>query len=465
MTSHPSSDRLRWKGKPFAELVRLAWPIGVSMLSYSVMTLVDTAFVARLGASALAGVGLGGIVAFTLLCFPFGLLRAIKVLVSQAVGAGRTERVLPVLGAGLLIALGLGLANIAVGLVLSPSLKLVAATEASAVSASAYLDVRVLAAPAALVAVALRESRYGLGDSTWPMRATIAANLANIALDYLLIVELGWGVRGAAWASVMAHVIEAGFLIAIQRGEGLGLGRGGTAELGRIWRLGLPIGGQMLLEISAFALLTVMFAAMSEVDLAAHQIALQVLHLSFLPVFAVGEAASVLIGQAVGADEDGLVPVVVWRAMALGAGYALLCALVLLLGAGPIASAFTDEPLLATTTVRLFYIAAAFQLFDAANIVARCSLRGAGDVRFAAVIAVTLAWVCTPPLAWLLGYALGLGVAGGWLGLCVELVAGAVILWWRLLRGGWRPMAERSRRELDDECVGAQQPEPVPASS
>ena len=60
------------------------------MLSYSIMTLVDTLFVGRLGASALAGVGLGGVAAFTVLCFGFGLLRGVKILVSQAVGAGRT---------------------------------------------------------------------------------------------------------------------------------------------------------------------------------------------------------------------------------------------------------------------------------------------------------------------------------------------------------------------------------------
>ena len=90
---HPSCARCRGKETPLRELLRLAWPIAVSMLSYSIMTLVDTLLVGRLGPAALAGVGLGGTAAFALLCFSFGLIRGTKTLVSQAVGAGRRDLV------------------------------------------------------------------------------------------------------------------------------------------------------------------------------------------------------------------------------------------------------------------------------------------------------------------------------------------------------------------------------------
>ena len=74
----------------------------MSTLSYSVMTLVDTLLVGRLGAASLAGVGLGGTAAFVLLCFSFGLLRGVKTLVSQAVGAKRPDEVGAYRGAALL---------------------------------------------------------------------------------------------------------------------------------------------------------------------------------------------------------------------------------------------------------------------------------------------------------------------------------------------------------------------------
>ena len=98
------SREITWLRNPLAELYRLSWPIAVSMLSYSTMTLMDTVMVGRLGAAALAGVGMGGVMSFALLVFSIGLLRGVKVLVSQAVGAGQRERVPACLAAGLLVA-------------------------------------------------------------------------------------------------------------------------------------------------------------------------------------------------------------------------------------------------------------------------------------------------------------------------------------------------------------------------
>ena len=100
--------------------------------------------------------------------------------------------------------------------------------------------------------------------------------------------------------------------------------------------------------------------------------------------------------------------------------------------------------------MRLLHVAAVFQVFDAANIIARAVLRGTGDVRFAAAIGVATSWVFTPPLTWLLGYRLGLGAYGGWLGLCCEIVVGALLLWWRLERRRWLPAAAESRARLLD---------------
>ena len=452
-------EPLSWQQRPVQELGRLAWPIGVSMVSYSVMTFVDTLFVSRLGSAALAGVGLGGVVAFTLSCFGFGLLRAIKVLVSQCVGAGRTGRVARVLGAGLLVAAGFGLATILVGRLGSPLLSLVTATGASADHARAYLDVRVLGAPLFLVAVALREGRNGLGDVRSPMRAALVANFANIVLDYLLIFHFDAGVAGAARASAIAHAIDATCLALVQRRFGFGLGRAALRELRPLWRLGVPLGLQMMLEVTAFAMLTVMFSGMSEADMAAHQIALQAIHLSFLPALAIGEAASVMVGQAVGADRDELVPRVAWLTLGIASIYTGLCAAGMALGAGVIAGAFSSDPTLTTKTVHLLYVAAAFQLFDGANIVSRCVLRGTGDVRYAAVVAVVAAWLVTPPLTLALGYGCGLGVLGGWIGFCLEIMVGAAILWRRLIRRKWHAAAARAREELDAEPVS----QPLPS--
>jgi MATE family multidrug resistance protein len=234
------------------ELLRLAWPIAVSMVSYAVMTTVDTLFVGHLGAYALAGVGLAGVTAFMLLTFCFGLLRGVKILASQARGAGRDGSVPPIVGAGLIYAAGMGALAIAAGHMIADLLPRFSGSEAAGAAASEYLAIRVLAAPMVLAFVALREGSYGLGDTRGPMRASIAANLANVGLDTLLIYGVGWGVRGAALASVAATAVELAVICKVAPRVELADLRRGAAYLKRVFEVGAPTGFQFLIEVGSF---------------------------------------------------------------------------------------------------------------------------------------------------------------------------------------------------------------------
>lgn len=443
------SRSLDWIDRPNRELLGLAWPIAVSYVSYAVMTLVDTLFVGRLGAAALAGVGLGGVIAFGLTGFGFGLLRGVKVNVSQAVGAGRRAEAVTYLGAGLLLALGLGLLGAALGQGVADLLPRISASPASGMHAHDYLAIRMLGAPCVLIFVACREHRYGISDARSPMWAAVAANVVNVGLDWLLIVHLDMGVRGAAWASVAGHAVECVVLLLVQRRGGFGLRRARLRHVAAVWHVGLPTGLQFLLEIGSFSLMSLMLAALSDVQMAAHQIAIQVVHFGFLPTAAVAEASSVMAGQAVGARRDELVRFVALRALALAGSYALLFTGFLVLAAPWLVARFTSDAALLPVAATLLYVAAVFQLTDAAQVVAGSALRGTGDVRYAAVLGVVTAWLCTPPLTWLLGYRAGLGAMGGWIGLSLELGILSILLWRRLWRGGWRAAAGqvRARRE------------------
>jgi MATE family multidrug resistance protein len=447
MLAEPSRE-ITWLHNPMAELSRLSWPIAVSMLSYSTMTLMDTVMVGRLGAAALAGVGMGGVMSFALLVFSMGLLRGVKVLVSQAVGAGRRERVPACLAAGLLVALGLGLVTIAAGELIALVLPYLTSSADVGRNARAYMAVRMLGAPVMLAFTAMRETLYGQGEARAPMVASIAANLVNIAVCYLLVFVLDAGVTGAAWAAVSGQTVEVGLLVVLRGRKMLPRLSTGLSMLREVWRLGLPNGLQMTIEVGSFALLTLLIAAMPAAEMAAHQIALQAIHFSFLPALAVGEAGSVLAGQAVGADRDDLVLEVAKLSMWLAGLYTAACTVVFAFGAPLIAGIFTASPEVIATAIPLLHVAAAFQVADAANMIGRCILRGTGDVRFAAVVGITLAWSLTPPLTWVLGHLLGMGAFGGWLGLCAEILGAAAVFWWRLMRRGWLPSAARARLEL-----------------
>ena len=446
-------SELSWSERPGRELLRLAWPITVSMLSYATMTLASTAFVAHIGSDELAGVGLGAVVGFALLCFGIGLLRGAKTLVSQAVGAHRRERIPELLGAALVTAVGLGVVATLLGQLVAPVLTAFSASPRAGHFATQYLAIRSLGAPLVLVYAALREARYGEGDSRSPMRASIVANAVNIALDAVLILGLDLGVQGAAIATICANAAELAVLAWPMRKRlaTLAVNRRALAD---VWGQGVPNGLQFVMEVGAFLLLTILVARMSATDGAAHQLVLHLINVSFLPAHALAEAAAVLVGQAVGANRDALVPVVAKRALALGAGYASACLVAFAVLGGTIVHAMAAaDAALATRATLLLHVSLAFLVADAANVIARGVLRGASDVRYAALVGIATSWLTTPPLTWLLGIHLGLGAVGGWIGLAFEIVVGAALFWLRVWRAGWRPAAAKARRAMAGVAV------------
>jgi MATE family multidrug resistance protein len=445
---HQDPRALNWTERPARALLRLAGPITVSTLSFSAMTLASTAFVAHLGADELAGVGLGGVVSFALVCFGVGLLRGAKTLVSQAIGAGRPDKIDRFLGAALGIGFGLGLAALAVGHLVAPLLQKLCHSPRAGHFAAEYLAIRSLGAPFQLALVALREARYGEGDTGRPMRASLAGNATNIALDATLILGLHWGVAGAAIAAWCGNTVELAVL-ALPMRKRLARLRWDREAARAVWKQGLPNGLQFVMEVGAFLILTAMVATFSSAEGAAHQMVIHVINVSFLPAHALAEAASVLVGQAVGAGRYDLVPKVAKRAIAVGGAYALACSALLAVLGSTIAGAFAgDDVALRSAATALMHVSLAFLVADAANVIARGVLRGASDVRYAATVGIITSWLTTPPLAWLFGVHWGLGARGGWMGLAFEIIVGASLFWLRVWRGGWQTAARVAHREM-----------------
>lgn len=448
-----ATDDLSWTERPGRELLRLAWPITVSMVSLSAMTLASTAFVAHVGADELAGVGLGAVIYFTLICFGFGLLRGGKTLVSQAVGAGRRDKIPAFIGAALGIGLVLGVAALVAGQLLSPVLAGLSASPRAGAFATQYLAIRSLGAPVVMIYAALREASYGESNTRAPMRASLAGNAVNIVLDAILILGLDMGVSGAAIATICGTVTELGALAWPMRGRLRGVVWRASAAR-ELWAQGFPNGVQFVMEVGSFLILTVLVARMGAVDGAAHQLVLHLVNVSFLPAHALAEAAAVLVGQAVGANKDALIPKVARWALALGAGYASVCLVIYAVLGGAIAHAMAaGDPALGDRATTLLHVGLAFLIADAANVIARGVLRGASDVRYAAILGIVTAWVTTPPVTWLLGVHLGWGVVGGWVGLALEIVVGAGLYWRRVYRGGWKPAAAAARRAMAGTAV------------
>jgi MATE family multidrug resistance protein len=329
-------------------------------------------------------------------------------------------------------------------------LPLIAATPDSGEYAAAYARVRLLGAPIWLAEVALSGARYGAGDSRASMIAVLTANAANVVLVALFTFGFDAGVTGVATATVLAQFVEVFVLWRRQRPEGFGLRAWDATDLRVLLRMGVPLGIERFFDVGAWNLMIAITARMGDLELAAHQVAHQAMLFGFMPVMAIGDAATVLIGQSVGAGSLRTVPRVQRAALSAGLAYVGFCSLAYLICAPLVAALFSDDPRVIARAVQLLHIGAIFVWVLPFYSIGQSTLRAIGDVRAASIITVIAAWGCTPIVAVLFGVGFGLGARGGYIGIAIEVLVGALAFWWRIRgRGGaWLRNLRRFRSEL-----------------
>jgi MATE family multidrug resistance protein len=435
---------LPWSERPFRELLRLAIPMVVSLLSVSAMTLVDTVFVGWLGSTELAAVGLGGMGVFTVVSFGTALFGAARVRVGEAVGQGDQIVVRSELGAFLRVALVLGLLSTVLALILAHLLPRFSDRGDAAVLASDYMSIRSLSCLLVLLTQALAQWRQACGDSAGPMRATLAANLVHLPLDAGLIFGLGLGVAGAAWATLASALIELMLLVLLQRPQGFYL-RESTFRAALTTTLrGLPSGLERVLDMIAFTAVPLLLLQVGALHVAVHQIVLQLSLLSFLPLIALSEALCILVAQAVGARRPELLVRLTSSGAALAGGYAFVLGAVFLLLPEQLVRLFNQEERVIAIGASTLALAAALQAINAFYNLAKGILRGLSSFRFVAWVTVACAWVFTPPLTFVWGVQAGHGAPGAWLALCVETLVGTFIMGTKLFR---HPLMQRGRAD------------------
>ncbi len=435
---------------PTRELVALAWPIAAAMLGETAIGLVDTKLVGGLGANALAGVGIGTTLMFLGYSLVFGLMRGVKVCTAHAIGEGRDRDGFAYARAGVVLGATLGLVQLVLCRDVSGVLRALGTDPEAIPYARDFLAAVTLGAPATCALSALIQHRQAMGDSRTPMIVGIAGNLFNASFAWALIYgRLGLpalGVRGGGYATAVTECLElAAMLVLLVREERRAAPRPSLsmAKAAReVTAIGGPTGVQFVVEMTAFTTFTMILGGISAGEIAAHQIALSTIRVSFLPGVAVAEAASVLVGRALGRRDLAGADAVTRSALRIAVGFMALCGLFFAAGGGFVAEFFSRDPAVSLIARRLLLVAAVFQVLDAVNIVLRGALRGAKDVRAVMLIGVLVVWTCVPSAAWFLGKQLGLGSLGGWLGFVGETTIGATLFWLRWKRGGWRSTYE-----------------------
>ena len=321
-------------------VLAIAPPVVLSNVSTPLIGVVDTAVMGRLPDPAYIGAVAVGSLIFTFVFWAFGFLRmGTTGLTAQALGANNSDEVVSSLGRALLIAAAIGAALILlqwpIGMI---AFSLLEGTERVETLARAYYEIRIWAAPATLANYALLGWFIGIGRTDIGLVLQLILNVANIALDALFVLVLGWDVRGVAAGTVLAECLAASIGIAIAWRHARKLhghwNRAGLLASERLKRT-LVVNRDIMIRSLALIFVFVWFvaqgAAFGDVTLAANAVLMQFIAVSAYFLDGLAFAAESLVGRAVGAaSRANLVAAMkittVW-AVTLAVGACLLIAL------------------------------------------------------------------------------------------------------------------------------------------
>ena len=280
-------------------------------------------------------------------------------------------------------------------------------------------------------------------ESVFVLWVTLATLVMNAFLNYALIFG-NWGapelgIRGAAIASLTVQLITAVVLLVISARARpdhhllIRFWKPDWRGFGEVFRLGWPIGLTSLAEAGLFSAASVMMGWLGTLQLAAHGIALQVVATIFMIQIGLSQAATVRAGRALGRRDEaglrrsGLV------AIGLSASVAVFTVLLLIIFPGALVSLFIDpsdpaRDAVLAIGITLLAAGAVFQLADAAQVMALGLLRGVQDTRAPMIMAIVSYWVVGLPVSYVLGFPMGLGGVGIWLGLASGLALAAILM-------------------------------------
>jgi MATE family multidrug resistance protein len=433
-----------WRGEARATL-RLAAPIVLTQLSWIAMLTTDAAMIGRLGAAPLAGATLVLMVYFALYVIGFGLVTATASLAAQAFGAKRPRILRRVVRQGLWVTILVTVPGCIVLGFTEEVLRALAQPADAVAHANAYAATLLWSLPPAIGLVVLRGFVSAINRPAAALWVMLAGVPLNGALDYALIFGHFGAPRmelygaGLATTIVNAAMFLALLAIAVSRPPFRRY-----AILGRFWRpdwqvfarilrIGVPIAGVMLLEGGYFIAATFLMGWFGTGAIAAHMIALQIPHITFMVPMGIAQAATVRVGQAAGRGDPRGAYRAGWVAIAIAGAFMTVTSIVILAMPETLASIFLDRTrpdsaAALSLAVALLLYAALFQAFDGIQAVAAGALRGLNDTALPMAIAGVSFWVVG--LAGSIGFAFwaAIGARGVWVGFVLGLAMVAALL-------------------------------------
>ncbi len=429
----------------------MAWPAIVESFFVAFAGLVDSLMVSSLGSYAVAAVGLTTQPKFIGLALFFALNVAVSALVARRRGEKKQEDANRIMYTALVfLTVAAVLLSILFVALASPIISLCGSTPETHDSAVIYFQIIMGGMIFNCVQMGINSAQRGAGNTKITMRTNITSNTINIIANYLLINgNLGFpalGIRGAALATVLGTVVACimSILSIMKPEEFISIPFIMQNKVKPAWssflnlvRVGYSVFFEQILMRVGFMLTAVMAAHQGTDAMAAHQVGMNIMGLSFSFGDGLQAAAVALIGRSLGAGDKALAKEYGRICRMLGGVISVCLAVIYFFGAGFLFGLFFEEEHIVAIGVNIMRIIILVVVFQISQVIYMGCLRGAGDTLYTTVASTISVTLIRTAVSYLCGYTLGWGIVGIWFGVLGDQISRFIFASIRFKAGKW----------------------------
>lgn len=443
------------KGDLWRDVIGISWPAFVELLMVTLFGMVDMMMVGRLGPASITAIGLT-VQPFLLLLSIFAAVNVgTTTIVAWKIGAGKSEDAQEVTRQIIVANFFLGVIMCLIGVLWAPSLvEFMGAGPDTKELAIRYFQLISLGLIFQGVAMGVTASLRGAGDTRIPMLYNIGSNLLNIFGNYVLIYgRLGFpklGVAGAAISTTVSRAIAclAGLCVLyFWHGSKIKLDfktpfRIDFGQIKEVFSIGLPAAFEQVILRTGLIFFSRIVSALGTNIYAAHQIALGLSELSFAPAMAFGVAATTLVGQSLGAEDEERAMVYARITQRLAIMTACFIGLLFLLFSHSLARLYTTDLAVIAMAGTVLKIMALAQPGESTQVALAGALRGAGDTVYPLISSLFGIWGFRVALGYLFVNVFNWGLVGAWVAMSLDQYMRAAVVSYRFRSGKWKEIRQ-----------------------
>ena len=433
----------------YKKTLKIAWPSAMEAILISLIGAVDMMMVGGLGTNAIAAVGITTQPKFLIMAFVLALNTGTTVIVSRRKGENNQEGARKALRNALIFSVGISFISSLVGFIFSRDILMFSGANLDYINeAMIYFNIVLVGNFFYLVSLTITAAQRGVGNTKISLITNLSANVVNVIFNYLLINGIWifprWGIAGAAVATSMGNIVS--LILAVYNLSKkdnflhVNFKQGWTLDkktLITIWKISSSSLVEQVFIRIGFMMYAKAVAGLGTLQFATHYIVMQVMSITFSAGDGLSIATSSLVGQSLGAKRPDLAYIHGKVSQRIGMVISFTLAILIILNRSLIISLFSVDPKIIDLGAQILIILSFIIQFQIAQVITVGSLRGAGDVKFVAMLSLLSVTILRPLLTYVLAYSMGFGLYGAWFSVVFDQMIRYFVGRYRFKKAEW----------------------------